>query len=140
MKAWHAGFLKGGNRKVKNARKAEVEGVIFDSQLEAHLFSGLKKTGIPFETQKSFELQPAFRYHGAAIRPIYIVVDFWIPSLNLLVDTKGFSTEKATMKWKMLKYILVKEAQGNPEPEIRLPKNKRECDSLVLELLSKTRK
>jgi len=145
MKAWNAGYIKGGNKKVRGAKKTVVDGVTFDSQLEAHLFSGLKNTGIEFETQKSYELQGGFRYRGVAIRSIYIVVDFWIPSLNLLLDTKGWQTADSKIKWKMLKQklnmaLIFPDAIHKEPPEIQLLRTKKECDSLILQLLSKTRK
>jgi len=120
-----------GNNKIKNATKIESEGVKYDSKLELYMADLLRQVNIPFEFQKKFVLQDKFRYNGEAIREIRMVIDFWLPEHNMLIDTKGFQMADNKIKWKMLKCKLSEEPSP---PVIVLPKNKKECQCLVLEL------
>jgi hypothetical protein len=65
-----------------NNTKTEVDGITFDSEVEAMRYAELKtleKAGVisELERQKKFELQPAFYYQGRKQRPIYYVCDFY---------------------------------------------------------------
>jgi hypothetical protein len=120
------------NRKVRGATKIEIEGIKYDSLLEAHLAMGLKNARIGFEFRPQFILQPGFNFRKEKIRPITMRLDFGLPQFNLLIDAKGFCDEKFPLKLKMLKYHLYQ--QNASLPEIRLPRTKKECDYLVLEL------
>lgn len=115
------------NRKIRNATKTEVDGVKLDSKLEAYMYKLLRDKKINFETQKVFELQPAFRHSGSAVRRIDIKVDFFLPDHNLVIDTKGFQLADNKIKVKMLKYLW--HLQGLPY-EIMLPSNQKECNAI----------
>jgi hypothetical protein len=121
------------NRKVKNATKIEEHGVKFDSLLEKYMYNVLKGAQIDFEFQKVFILQPKFKYRTENIRAIYKVVDFWIESKSIIIDTKGWANDVSPMKHKMLKYALLNDY--GIEPEIFMPSNKKECDLLLNRLL-----
>lgn len=119
------------NRKIKNARKVERDGIRFDSRLELFMYDLLKMAGIRFERQKRYTLQPSFRYNGVAIRPITYTVDFWLPDHNLIIDTKGYHTQQGDMRIKMLKWRF---SAAGESPIIKTPKNQTECRTLLEEL------
>lgn len=121
------------NAKIKNATKTIINGISFDSRLEAYLHGLLTAAGIHFEFQKKFELQAKFRYRYENIRAIAIIFDFYLPERNILIDTKGWQTYDGKMKHKMLKSVL--KHLHDIQPEILMPKNKKECDLLLNRLL-----
>lgn len=97
------------NRKNKYGAKASIVGGIrFASKLELYCYNCLNKFCIPFEFQKTFELQPSFKRGGKTIRSINIIIDFYIPigDIIYIVDTKGKQTKDSKIKHKMLKYKL----------------------------------
>lgn len=93
------------NKKVMNAKKVEQFGLTFDSRLELYLYNALCDAGIDFEFQKKFELQPKFKYLGENIRPIVIIVDFYLTGRNKILDSKGWSTTISKLKYKLLKFL-----------------------------------
>lgn len=119
------------NSKIMNATKVEVNGVKFDSKLEAYLYDALTVAGIEFEFQKVYTLQVGFKYKGEAIRPIRIVVDFFLNKQNIVVDTKGWPTPISKLKYKMLKASFIK---WQDEPQIFMPGTPNECDFLIIRL------
>jgi len=123
------------NKKVRNATKSVVDGVSFDSNLEKYLYFELKSAGINFEFQKTFILQPSFRYRGKAIIAMKSICDFWISDHNLILDAKGYANETSPLKYKLLKYKFYKAyesgARKREPPEIIMPKNRKECDEVV---------
>lgn len=122
-----------GNKKVIGATKQEVGGKQFASKLELYFYNLLTAVKIPFLFQVTYELQPGFRFHGTAIRPIKIIVDFYLPEQDILIDTKGFQLADNKIKFKMLKNKLVLEGKNT---RIELPATKQECEALINELLS----
>lgn len=122
-----------GNRKIQNATKIEENGVKFDSLLEKYMYYLLRGAQIDFQFQKIFILQPKFKYRTKNIRAIYKVVDFYIESKSILIDTKGYANDLSPMKHKMLKYALINDY--GIQPEIFMPKNRKECDLLLNKLL-----
>lgn len=139
-------YFKSSNKKVRNASKVVGEdGIRYDSKLELYAATLFRSLGIPYEYQRKYELQPKFRYNSELIRPITLTVDFWIPKLNVIVDTKGFQTEQNKIKWKLLKGILhadrlILERASDPSeavpqlPEIFLPSSKKATEALALRL------
>jgi hypothetical protein len=95
----------------KNKYKAKaivVDGVRFASQLERYCYERLVMEKVLFKFQESYIIQPPFeRADGSKVRAIKIVVDFVFTTDNgiILLDTKGFFTEYAKMKYKMLEYM-----------------------------------
>ncbi len=122
-----------GNAKIKNATKSIVEGVKFDSNLEKTMYFMLKNAGINFEFQKTFILQEKFRYRDENIRAIVKIVDFYLPTRNTIIETKGYSSDVSPIKHKMLKKAL--KMDYGLEPEIIMPKNKKECELALNKLL-----
>lgn len=130
-----------GNKKIKNATKTEAHGIKFDSKLELYTWESLTNAGIRFEFQKCYVLQPGFTYRKEKIRPITLTVDFWLPELNVIVDSKGWKNDVAPVKYKMLKWHFYEGRSdlhlSAENPEIHMPKNKKEVDALILLLLTR---
>ena len=120
--------------KVRGALKSEVNGIKFASKLELYFYNLLKAVKIEFEFQVEYELQPAFLFHGKKIQPIKIRPDFYLPDFDMIVDTKGFAMEKATLKYKMLKYKFHIEGKNT---SIELPSTKEECEKLINQLINR---
>ena len=104
-----------GQKKSKfGAYKAEVDGFIFDSVMEARFYvylSGLRYRGEirSFDRQVTYELQPKFRSKvtGKIVLPITYIADFCIianDGTQTVVDVKGKETDVFLMKKKMMQY------------------------------------
>ena len=128
-----SGF-KSPNKKVRNATKITVDGVAYDSRLEAFMAGLLFQFKIPFQTKTRIILQDGFRYNGKAVREIAIVPDFIItlPNKYIVADTKGFQGDKSKLQHKLLKRWLV---DNHPNSEVYLPSTKAECEKVVAYLL-----
>lgn len=120
-----------GNRKIRNARKIERDGVKFDSRLEMYMYDLLTMAGIRFEFQKRYCVQEGFRYRGAAIRPVTYTVDFFLPEHDTVIDTKGYRTQQGDLRIKMLKRLFIGRGIS---PRVALPKNQGECRELLAEI------
>lgn len=119
-----------------NAQKIVVDGITFDSKLESFMHGRLKQLGIPFDFQFEIELQPPFRdTKGAAVRRMYMKIDFVIRrnGVTYFVDTKGFATPDAKLKYKMLKYIIFKSGRNDV---VLFCKNQKEVDSFCNNILN----
>lgn len=99
--------MKSIRNKYGNKKKI-VDGVKFDSELEAYCYKILMLLKIEFEFQKSILLMERFRYDNKWIRETTAIVDFVIKhnEETIYLDTKGFATEVSKIKYKMLKNIL----------------------------------
>lgn len=127
---------KTANKRVIGAIKSTVNGIDFASKLELYAFNLFKAVKIDFEFQKVIELQPRFIYNGRVIRPITIIVDFFLPAYNIICDTKGFANDVSPVKYKLLKYTFGRGMDNVTGPEIEIPKTKEEVDKLVNKLLN----
>lgn len=121
------------NKKILNATKTIIDGITFDSKLEAFMYGLLKTFKIPFEMKKEFQVQEPFVYNGDKIRAITIIPDFWLPEYNLLIDTKGNQTPDNKIKIKMLKYFF--QTHDTACPKILLPSTKEECQAVINSLI-----
>lgn len=123
--------VEGEDQPVKNKinrTKITEHGITFDSTLERYLYNLLLAEGIEFEFQVEFVIQEAFKYRHESILPIKIRPDFFIPSHNLLVDTKGFQMADGKLKYKMLKFLL---HNSNTEYRIEMPSTQKKCRELI---------
>lgn len=120
------------NQKIKNATKVEVDGEKFASKLELYCYNMLKAVKVRFDFQPEIVLQEKFKYEGKTIREIKIIPDFYLSDYDMIIDTKGFATDKSTLKYKMLKYKLFQEGKSTV---IELPRNREEVDALVNRLI-----
>ena len=96
------------------ALKAEVNGRVFDSIMEAKFYVyllHLKHDGEiqDFDCQVKYELQPKYRskHTGKIVRPIYYIPDFVITKNNgsiAAIDVKGQETDVFKLKEKLFEY------------------------------------
>lgn len=93
-----------------NASKVVIDGHRFDSQREAKRYEELKQREAAgkiaqLELQPRFELQPAFRYRGEAVRKIEYVADFRYLDYErgglVVEDVKGMKTDVYRLKRKL---------------------------------------
>lgn len=117
-----------GNARVKNATKQHKYGLDFDSKLELFCYDLLRHYNIQFEFKKGFILQESFIFGTERIQAIKMSIDFYLPKQDILIDTKGFQTDKNILKMKMLKHYLARQGKY---PKIELPKSQKEVRSLV---------
>jgi len=95
------------------SKKTIVNGITFDSKLEAKRYCELKllaKGGVikDLQLQPSFELQPSFKKNGKTIRAITYKADFSYydneKAKKVIEDTKGFKTKDYLIKKKLFEY------------------------------------
>jgi hypothetical protein len=96
---------KRDNRRVKGANRCTHEGITFDSELERDFYIALKRYNIPFELKRKFDIIRSFQYNGNTVRGITWTPDFFFQKINLIVDTKGYSTDIFELKLKFFKYV-----------------------------------
>lgn len=93
-----------------NAAKVTLDGHRFDSRREARRYEELKQMEAAgkiaqLELQPRFELQPAFRYRGEAVRKIEYVADFRYLDYErgglVVEDVKGMKTDVYRLKRKL---------------------------------------
>lgn len=94
-------------------KKTIVNGITFDSKLEAKRFCELKLLEKAnkiedLQLQPSFELQPTFKKNGKTIRAITYKADFSYYDKErqeqVIEDTKGMKTKDYILKKKMFEY------------------------------------
>ena len=91
-------------------KKAEADGIVFDSKKERKYYCELKVLKMAgqikdFDLQVVFELQPSFKYKGKTIRAIKYIADFVVTypdGKTEVIDTKGYRTKDYILKRKML--------------------------------------
>lgn len=99
--------------KFKN-KKTEIDGIIFDSELESKYYLYLqeqRKAGIviAIQTQPVFELIPSFRKNKRTIRPIKYKADYrvrYADGHEEIVDikTEATMTPAFRLKWKLFDF------------------------------------
>ena len=101
-----------------NAAKVTLDGHRFDSRREARRYEELKQleaAGKIAQLQPRFELVPAFRCQGEAVRKMEYVADFRYLDYErgglVVEDVKGFKTPEYKVKVKIFKYQYVRDGQ-----------------------------
>lgn len=103
-----------------NASKVMIDGHRFDSRREAARYETLKQMEAArkiaqLELQPRFELVPAFRCQGKAVRKMEYVADFKYLDYErgglVVEDVKGFKTPEYKLKAKLFKYQYVRDGQ-----------------------------
>ena len=98
--------------KYKN-KKFKVDGIEFDSQLEANRYCQLKILEHigdikDLRTQAEFVIQPSYKKNNKTIRAIKYIADFVYYDLKkgktIIEDTKGFRNEVYKLKKKIFEY------------------------------------
>lgn len=93
-------------------KKVEVDGITFDSALEARYYKHLKllkKQGIvkDFELQPKFELLESFKKNGKTYRAITYNADFKVEYADgriEVIDVKGMVTQQFELRRKLFEY------------------------------------
>jgi len=82
------------NKRVRNAKTVEYDGLKFDSALNLEIYKFLKENSVRFESEVKYELQPSFRKHGKSYRPITWTADYYLPDYNVIIEGKGYATDR----------------------------------------------
>ena len=92
--------LKYGNK------KTVIDGITFDSQLEAGCYKPLKESGLEFTRQETFEIQESFKDGKKTIRAMTYKADFVVThnGVRYVLDAKGMQTPEFKIKYKLLLY------------------------------------
>jgi hypothetical protein len=116
-------------------KKVIVDGVKFDSKLELYLYNALKNNELDFDFQVNIELVPKFRFQQENIRAIGMRVDFLLRhnDKEIFIDTKGFATSDAKMKYKMLKFKF----KDQPSTYIIWLKTQKDVNAFIFNLKTK---
>jgi hypothetical protein len=87
-------------------KKVEVDGIRFDSKLEANCYKEILASGLNFSRQEVFEIQEKFKDGTKTVRPIKYVADFLIKhnGVSYVLDSKGMKTPEFMLKYKLLLY------------------------------------
>lgn len=94
-------------------QKTTIDGITFDSKLEAQRYQELKLLQRAGEisclkTQVAFQLLPSFRKNGKTYRATLYVADFTYydhrSKKNIVEDTKGYKTQLYRLKKKIFEY------------------------------------
>lgn len=119
-------------RKYKNTVKI-INGVKYDSILEAYMRPLLDLHKIKYQFKPSWVLQEEFIYLGKKIKEIRLEPDYPIENeigeLIALLDTKGMKTPDWKLKIKILKHNWFLEGRNIP---ILLPKDRSECHKAII--------
>lgn len=99
------------NKSKYNANKTEIDGIVFDSELEASRYATLKlleRAGAiqNLKLQPRFLLQEGFTYHGHKERKIEYIADFQYErnGETVVEDAKGMKTDVYKLKRKLFLY------------------------------------
>lgn len=106
-------------------KKVTVDGVVFDSKMEAEFYALLKSSPdvVCFELQPRYVLQDSFKKHGKTVRKIEYVADFKVLYKDKtveVIDVKGMVTDVFKLKKKMfdhryrdIELILIRKVRGS---------------------------
>jgi len=94
------------------AQKTYFDGIRFDSKAEAKRYQKLKTaqdTGLisDLELQPEYEILPAYRKNGKAVRRMVYRADFryQVDGMTIVEDVKGVETEAFKIKKKLVEYF-----------------------------------
>lgn len=128
---------KSGRQKYYSTPKVVTSYGTFDSVLEKDCYDLLTKFKIKFKAQVVWELMPSYRsWEDKGITRIKMKIDFVIihKGKYIVVDTKGWATEVAKIKYKLLGYQMQHKGMNH---EIHFLKNKKEVQNFVIDLYDK---
>lgn len=135
MKLKKKSVKKNKGKKHVNANKLSIDGLNFDSNLEAFAYKELKANGLYGEGKliyegKQFEIIEAFEFDGKKYQNIKITPDFVDLDNKIILEIKGRPNEAFPMRWKLMKryfsindptykVFIAKSNQTNVKEEIR---------------------
>jgi protein associated with RNAse G/E len=114
-------------------KKTIVNGIKFDSKLEQYCHGYFTLIGVDFDFQYKVILVDKFRFNDKGVRAITLTVDFVVRkgTQTIYVDTKGFATEVAKIKYKLLKDKL----KDEENTDVVWLKNKKEVNNFINSLI-----
>jgi protein associated with RNAse G/E len=114
-------------------KKIVVNGIKFDSKLEQHCHGYLELIGADFDFQQKITLIEPFRFNDKAVRATTLIIDFIVRhnGKTIYLDTKGFATDVAKLKFKLLKVKL----RDEENVEVVWLKNKNEVNRFINSLI-----
>lgn len=116
--------------RVKNAQPNTYNGIKFRSKLETYTYKKLKEAKIEAEYEPThFELIPKFEYQGEKVRAMTYLPDF--VGKDFIIECKGLIGESFSLRWKIFKYILMKQ---NSNYKLYLVRNQKQVDELIKQL------
>jgi hypothetical protein len=146
-----AGF---GNKRKKKGKqtiisiKTTVDGIKFQSKLEAYTYNALKKAGIPLKyEEESFTLMQGFKApvvvwankyktfkaRESPVRAITYTPDFTCPDGHWIIECKGRANESFPLRWKLfLRCLKVNELAC----EVYMPSNYKDV-TIMIESITK---
>lgn len=118
------------NKKVKNATKIEVDGILFRSKLEAYTYKKLKEANIDAEYEMHrYTLLPAFTFNDKNYRAMTYLPDF--VGNGFIIECKGFPNDSWPLREKLFNYYL---STHTPEIKFYIVRTQKEVDELIKEL------
>lgn len=124
------------NKKVKNATANEYDGISFRSKLETYTYKRLKENELSnFEYEHiAYEIIEGFEYQGEKLRPVKIKPDFISTVDKVVIECKGWATDKWELKWKLFKrYLKI----NNMIYDLYVVKNQGEVNSAIQSIKDK---
>lgn len=116
--------------KVKNATPNIYDGIKFKSKLETYTYKKLKEAKIKANYEPThFELIPKFEYQGEKVRAMTYLPDF--VGKDFIIECKGLMGDSFPLRWKIFKYILMKQ---NSNYKLYLVRNQKQVDELINKL------
>ena len=116
--------------RIKNATPTQYDGIKFRSKLEVYTYKKLKEARIHAKYEPThFELIPKFEYQGEKVRAMTYLPDF--VGKDFIIECKGLIGDSFPLRWKIFKYILMKQ---NSNYKLYLVRNQKQVDELVKKL------
>lgn len=120
-------------KKIKNATPLTYDGIKFQSKLEVYCYKKLKDNNIKSEYETiTYTVIDSFIYNNEKIRKITYTPDF--VGKNFIIECKGWMNDSFPLRWKLFKYFLYK---NNLNYELYLPRNQKEVDDIINNILNK---
>ena len=131
-------------RKVVQSNKKIVDGIQFDSSLEAFMYTLLKQEGIPAIYEgESFNIMDSFKFTSDSwetspkskqmtnkgrrvVRGMKYTPDFVHPAF--IIECKGRANETFPLRYKLFKKWLM---ENRPNVVLFMPKNKADCLDVI---------
>jgi hypothetical protein len=123
--------VKKDKRKIKST-KTTIDGIEFDSILEGYCYKCMTIEGFEFVIKPKYEILPEFKYQGKKIQNMVWTPDFYLPSINTIVETKGRANESFPVRLKIFLWRHCK-LNGGTEPKIVILKNQKEVRDFIIE-------
>lgn len=114
-------------RKIKST-KVEEDGILFDSKLEHYFYTLLKQENVDFVMKQQFVILEGFEYRHENIRPMTLMPDYYLPTFDCFVDTKGFQNDVTPIKYKLFKAYLRSLGRSS---RIEMPNSQKKCRELL---------